>query len=67
MSVYIDDIFISGSTVEEHLERLIKVLERLQTDNKSVKSIFLQHSLEHLFFGMYREKIDHDTNVLALG
>ena len=51
VSVYIDDILISGSTVEEHLQTLDKVLERLKTaglrPNKS-KCFFLRPWIEYL-------------------
>ena len=51
VSVYIDDILISGSTVEEHLRTLDKVLERLHNAglrlNKS-KCFFLRPWIEYL-------------------
>ena len=49
--VYIDDILVAGSSVEEHLETLQKVMERLTAANlrlKKSKCFFLQHSIEYL-------------------
>ena len=49
--VYINDILISGHTVEEHLENLEKVLQRLQQYGlrlKREKCFFMQTSVEYL-------------------
>ena len=58
VSVYIDDILISGPTVEEHLRTLDKVLEKLSNAglrlNKS-KCFFLRPWIEYL-----GHIIDHD-------
>lgn len=50
-SVFIDDILVTGSTIEEHLQNLRRVLEKLQADDlclNRIKCFFLQPSLEHL-------------------
>ena len=51
MSVYVDDIFITGATFEEHLQNLKAVLERLEEANLHLnqqKCSFLQPSIEYL-------------------
>ena len=51
VSVYLDDILISGTTVEEHIQILIQVLERLKAAGlrlNKIKCFFLRPSLEHL-------------------
>ena len=51
VSVYIDDILITGSSIEEHLQNLDKVLERLESAglklNRS-KCFFLRSRIEYL-------------------
>ena len=49
--VYLDDILITGNTVEEHLKNLDEVLRRLQTAGlrlKSSKCLFMAPSVEYL-------------------
>ena len=49
--VYLDDISIFGQTMEEHLERLEKILERLATVGLKIKlnkCSFLQSQLKYL-------------------
>ena len=49
--VYLDDILITGTTVEEHLKNLDEVLCRLQTAGlrlKSSKCLFMAPSVEYL-------------------
>ena len=49
--VYIDDILITGATMEEHLKTLKEVLRRLTVANvqlKRSKCFFLQISIEYL-------------------
>ena len=51
VACYIDDILIIGSSDEEHLELLEKVLKRLQTHGiraNKAKCMFLSDSLEFL-------------------
>ena len=51
VSVYIDDILISGSTVEEHLQTLDKVLERLNNAGlrlNKYKCFFLRSWIKYL-------------------
>lgn len=51
VSVYIDDILITGSTTEEHLQTLDKVLERLETAGlklNKLKCFFLRPYIEYL-------------------
>ena len=50
-SVYIDDILVSGSTIEQHLKNLDAVLERLENAGLRLnleKCTFLKPKLEHL-------------------
>ena len=49
--VYLDDILITGNTVEEHLKNLDEALRRLQTAGlrlKSSKCLFMAPSVEYL-------------------
>jgi len=49
--VYLDDIIVFSSTVDEHLERLVTVLERLRTAGlklKPEKCSFMQRSVSFL-------------------
>ena len=49
--VYLDDILITGNTVEEHLKNLNEVLRRLQTAGlrlKSRKCLFMAPSVEYI-------------------
>jgi len=51
VSVYLDDILVTGSTLEQHLQNLEKVLERLESAGLRLnleKCFFLQPSLEYL-------------------
>ena len=50
-SVYIDDILVSGSSVQEHLQNLDTVLDRLESAGLRAnrkKSFFLQARIEYL-------------------
>lgn len=49
--MYLDDILISGATIEEHIQTLTQVLERLKTAGLRLnwsKCFFMRPSLEHL-------------------
>ena len=49
--IYLDDILITGTTMEEHLKNLDEVLHRLQTAGlrlKSSKCVFMAPSVEYL-------------------
>ena len=51
VSVYIDDILVSGASLEQHMENLSKVLERLQTAGlrlNRAKCSFLRPSITYL-------------------
>ena len=48
VSVYVDDILITGATVEEHLQNLERVLQKLQAAGLHHKCTFLQSSLKYL-------------------
>ena len=51
VNVYIDDVLIFSHTIEEHIDHIRKVLERLRNANlklKPVKCHFLRQSLEYL-------------------
>ena len=51
VEVYIDDVLIFSHTIEEHIDHLHQVLERLRNANlklKPVKCHFLCQSLEYL-------------------
>ena len=51
VSVYIDDILVTGATIEEHLQTLGAVLERLEKAGlrlNRAKCAFLQPSIEYL-------------------
>jgi len=51
VSVYLDDILVTGSTLEQHLQNLEKVLERLESAGLRLnleKCFFLQPNLEYL-------------------
>ena len=51
ISVYLDDILVTGSTLEEHLQNLDMVLDKLQSAGLRLnrdKCSFLQSSLEYL-------------------
>ena len=51
VSVYIDDILVTGASLEEHLESLSKVLERLQAAGlhlNRAKCFFLRPSITYL-------------------
>ena len=49
VSVYVDDILITGSSIEEHLQILNKVLQRLESAglNRS-ECFYLQPRMEYL-------------------
>ena len=48
VSVYIDDILITGSTVKEHVQTLDMVLEKLSTAGLKSKCFFLRPLIEYL-------------------
>ncbi len=51
VSIFIDDILVTGSTMEEHLVNLDRALQVLETANLRLnksKCSFLQHSIEYL-------------------
>ena len=63
ISVYLDDILVTGSTLEEHLQNLDMVLDKLQSAGLRLnrdKCSFLQSSLEYLGHVIY-EKGLHPT------
>ena len=68
--VYIDDILITGSSVDDHLQTLDKVLERLESSglrlNKS-KCFFLRDGIEYLGYVIDKDGL-HPTaeKVLAI-
>ena len=48
VSTYIDDILISGSTIDEHLQTLDVVLQKLETARLKLKCFFLHSQVEYL-------------------
>lgn len=51
VKVYIDDIIVSGQTIDEHMQRLEKVFERLEQSNvktQESKCRFLKRSVRYL-------------------
>ena len=48
VSVYLDDILVSGSTVDKHLLNLDKVLNKLETAGLKAKCSFLMPQVEYL-------------------
>ena len=64
VSVYIDDILISGSTLHEHLKILDTVLEKLQTSGlklNKTKCFFLRHRIEYLGYIIDRDGLHPTT------
>ena len=64
VSVYIDDIHISGSTLHEHLQILDTVLEKLQTSGlklNKTKCFFLHHRIEYLGYIIDRDGLHPTT------
>ena len=54
VEVYIDDVLIFSHTIEEHIDHLRKVFERLKKANlklKPAKCHFLQQSIDHEYLG----------------
>ena len=63
VSVYVDDILVTGSTIEEHLRTLEEVLKRLEAANLRLnrdKCFFLRPSIEYLGYIIDKDEV-HPT------
>ena len=63
VSVYVDDILVTGSTIEEHLRTLEEVLKRLEAANLRLnrdKCFFLRPSIEYLGYVIDKDGV-HPT------
>ena len=63
VSVYVDDILVTGSTIEEHLRTLEEVLKRLEAANLHLnrdKCSFLRPSIEYLEYVIDKDGV-HPT------
>lgn len=70
VSIYIDDILVTGKTTEEHLEHLAEVLKRLENAGmrlKKSKCVYLLPSVEYLGHDITRDGLrTADSKVEAI-